>query len=48
MRLGATPAPHPAGWNLESAGYGLAFGLFGYMAFGIDFPRASRRFSRLV
>jgi len=48
MTLGATPAPEPAGWNLASAVYGLAFVAFGYVAFGLDFPRASRRFSRLV
>ena len=48
MTLGARPAPHPAGWNLESLWYGLAFVGFGYLAFGLDFPRASRRFSRLV
>ena len=48
MTLGARPAPHPPGWNLESAWYGLAFVAFGYVAFGLDFPRASRRFSRLA
>jgi protein-S-isoprenylcysteine O-methyltransferase Ste14 len=48
MTLGSTPAPGPAGWNLESLWYGLAFVGFGYLAFGLDFPRANRRFSRLV
>ena len=48
MTLGTRPAPHPAGWNLESLWYGLAFVGFGCIAFGLDFPRASRRFSRLV
>jgi protein-S-isoprenylcysteine O-methyltransferase Ste14 len=48
MTLGARRAPYPAGWNLESLWYGLAFVCFGYVAFGLDFPRASRRFSRLV
>ncbi len=42
------PAPAPAGFTTAMLLPVLAFGVVSYVAYGVDFPRLSRRFSRLV
>lgn len=46
--LGADPAPPIAGFDPRILPGVLAVGLFAYLAYGVDFPRSERRFSRLV
>ncbi len=46
--LGATPAPSPASLDLRAPAIAIVAFLLSYASFGVDFPRSSRRFSRLV
>jgi protein-S-isoprenylcysteine O-methyltransferase Ste14 len=46
--LGGAPAPSPEPPSLEALPALAVVGAVTYMAFGVDFPAASRRFSRLV
>ncbi len=46
--VGATPAPSPASLDLRAPAIAIVAFLLSYVSFGMDFPRSSRRFSRLV
>jgi protein-S-isoprenylcysteine O-methyltransferase Ste14 len=46
--IASRPAPPPAGFALGAVPIVVALGLVCALAYGLDFPRSSRRFSRLV
>jgi phosphatidylglycerol:prolipoprotein diacylglycerol transferase len=46
--VGATPAPSPGLLDLRAPAIAIVAFLLSYASFGMDFPRSSRRFSRLV
>jgi prolipoprotein diacylglyceryltransferase/protein-S-isoprenylcysteine O-methyltransferase Ste14 len=46
--VGGAPAPRPAAVSVDLWGWLFVLGAITYAAYGIDFPRSSRRFSRLV
>jgi protein-S-isoprenylcysteine O-methyltransferase Ste14 len=48
MAAGAHAAPTPSPLTLHAILTAAALGVFAYAAFGVDFPNANRRFSRLV